>query len=154
MPFAAGRTIAFPALSRNRTDARVQVVAPDTFPGPDLSRAEVDLLLDHLNWGCLSLICEAEGLRYPFVFGLERRSGKLPIAHLIYCRSISDLVRFAGPVGRFLLRRGYPVIKFHSDGPTRGIAGRHFGGAPKFRKGGVSVWPGDVAYSEQALFGY
>jgi hypothetical protein len=153
-PFAAGRVIAFPALSRHRSDGRVDVVAPGISPGRDLEQSEIDVLVDHGSYGCLSLICHDNGQRYPFVFGLDRRSLRLPVAHLVYCRSMADLIRLAKPIGRFLLRRGYRMIKFHADGPTPGIPGHYFGGKPKFRKGGESVWAGDVAYSEQVMFGY
>jgi len=153
-PFAAGRIIALPALSRSRTDARVEVVAPGISPGLDLDQSEIDLMVDHLGYGCLSLNCEDGGRRFPFVFGLDRRNAWLPVAHLVYCRSINDLIRLAKPIGRCLLGRGYPLMKFHADGPTPGIPGRYFGGKPKFRKGGESIWPGDVAYSEQVMFGY
>ncbi len=154
VPFAAGRIISFPALSCNRTDGRVSVIGPGIAAGRDLDQSEVNVLLDHHGYGCLSLICDDDGERYPFVFGLDRRSGWVPVAHLVYCRNINDMICFANPIGRFLLRRGYPLVKFHAEGPTAGILGRYFGGKPKFRKGGESVWPGDVAYSEQVMFGY
>jgi hypothetical protein len=154
--FATGAMIAAPALSRSPSEARVYSVATSIRPGPDLTPAETEMLLDHQRYGCLSLICEVDDQRHPFVFGLDRRylGGLLGIAHVVFCRDLRDVVRFAGPVGRFLTRRGYPFIKFNSNGPMRGIVGIYFGGRPKYQKGADQMPLGDVAYSEQVMFGY
>jgi len=154
VPFATGRTIAIPALALSPTGARVQAFQQDVRPGQDLNQAEIDVLGHHANYGCLSMICEVDGERHPFVFGVDRRYRLMPIAHLVYCRNLREFVRLAGPLGRFLARRGCIVVKFNSNGPTRGIVGKHYPGGPKYRKGGDQIRPGDVAYSEQAMFGY
>jgi hypothetical protein len=152
--FAAGRTIAVPALNPSPPGVRVRAVEPSVRSGPDLDEAEIDVLRHHLGYGCLSLICELETKRHPFVFGTHLRYGFLPVAHLVYCRKLEDFLRFAGPIGRFLLRHGYPFLIFDSNGPIHGIVGRHFGNRPRYRKGGDQVRLGDVAYSEQVMFGY
>jgi hypothetical protein len=152
--FAAGRIIAAPALNRSLPGVRVRAVDPADRSGPDLDQAEIDLLRHHTSYGCLSLICEFDTERHPFVFGMHLRWGFLPLAHLVYCRKLSDFLRFAAPIGRFLLRNGYPFVIFDSNGPIRGVAGRYFGSRPRYRKGGDQVSLGDVAYSEQVIFGY
>jgi hypothetical protein len=152
--FAAGRTIAAPALNRSLPGVRVGAVEPSVRSGPDLDQTEIDVLRHHMGYGCLSLICELDTKRHPFVFGTDLRYGFLPVAHLVYCRKLEDFLRFAGPIGRFLLRHGYAFVIFDSNGPIRGIVGRHFGDRPRYRKGGDQVRLGDVAYSEQVIFGY
>jgi hypothetical protein len=152
--FAAGRTIAVPALNRSLPGVRVRAVGPSVLSGPDLDQTEIDVLRHHTGYGCLSLICELETKRHPFVFGTDLRYGFLPVAHLVYCRKLEDFLRLAGPIGWFLLQRGYPFVIFDSNGPIRGIVGRHFGDRPRYRKGGDQVRLGDVAYSEQVMFGY
>lgn len=151
MQFATGRTIAVPVISRSPSGARVQAVMPGIRPGPDLDQSEINLLIDHAGYGCLSLVCDVDDCRHPFVFRLERRYGFLPIAHLVYCRNIGDFIRFAGSLGRWLALRGCIFVNFLSSAPTRGIVGRHVDGRPKFRKGS-DIGVGDVAYSEEVMF--
>jgi hypothetical protein len=152
--FAAGRTLAVPALNRPLPGVRVRAVEPSVRCGPDLDQAELDVLRHHMNYGCLSLICQDNTERYPFVFGTQLRFGFVPVAHLVYCRQLEDFIRFAGSIGRFLAQRGYAFVIFDSDGPVRGITGRYFGDRPRYRKGGHQIRLGDVAYSEQVIFGY
>jgi hypothetical protein len=122
-------------------------------PGPDLSAAEVALLLDHAGWGCLSVVCTSEGQRAPFVFARRRRSGVIPFAYLLYCRDLDSFVRHAGPVGRFLAMRGMPLAVIDTDGPLQGIPGRYRRGYPKYYKGPDLPRPEDLAYTERAVFG-
>jgi hypothetical protein len=153
-PFATGRIIAIPALGRPQAGVTIRAVGPDLSPGADLDPAEIDILMDHHSYGCISLICEADGRRHPFVFGRHLRYGFFPVAYLVYCRDIAEFFRFAGPIGRFLARRGYAFVIFDATGPMRGIVGKYFGHRPRYRKGGDLVRLGDVAYSEQVMFGY
>ncbi len=147
-------TISIPALTRPPEAVHVKVIGSNTVPGPDLQNDELELLRRHEKYGCLSLICELPGERCPFVFGLQLRYSFVPVAHLVYCHDFGDFVRFAGAIGRFLLRRGYAFVIFDSNGPVQRIVGKHFGDRPRFRRGGDQVRLGDVAYSEQVLFGY
>ena len=152
--FASGRMIAAPAFNRRLPSVRVQSVDRLLQSGPDLAQREIDVLWHHVEYGCISLICDLDGNRHPFVFGTHLRYGFLPVAHLVYCRTVDDFIRFAGPIGRFLLQRGYAFVIFDSNGPVPGIVGRYFGNRPRYRKGGEEVRLGDVAYSEQVMFGY
>jgi hypothetical protein len=153
-PFAVGRVLSVPWLNRSLFRARVEEIPPGIQADRDLEQAEIDLLLRHKEYGCLSVICEFDGQRYPFVFGLEQRRRFLYLANLIYCRNPQEFVRFAGPVGRFLARRGYLFVEIHSNGRIPGLIGRYSNGRPKYRKGGDQIHPGDVAYSERVIFGY
>ena len=47
----------------------------------------------------------------------------LPCAQLIYCNDIGDFVRFAGPIGRYLARRGKPLVILNSNGQIPGLLG-------------------------------
>ena len=40
----------------------------------------------------------------------------IPCAQLIYCRDLADFSRFAGPIGRYLARRGVPIAIIDSNG--------------------------------------
>lgn len=113
------------------------------------------LLADHAGYGCISLICSAGGRTYPFVF-LKRRIPKtiLSCAELIYCADITEFIRFARPLGRYLLREGLPVVMVGANGPLDGLPGLYFDGRlPKYFRGPEPPRIGDLAYSEEVLFG-
>jgi hypothetical protein len=153
--FVTGRTIAVPMFSRVLPGAHVAITRSDNRLSQKLAPHEVGFLQHHEQYGCFSLICEFEGRHYPFVFGRQMRQRLVPVAHLVYCREFGNFVRFAGSIGRFLAKRGFAFVIFDSSGPTEGLLGKHFGGRPRYRKGGgVQVRQGDVAYSEQVIFGY
>ena len=62
--------------------------------------------------------------------------GFVPCAQLIYCRDVSDLVRFAGPVGRVLARHGRPLVLIDANGPISGLLGWFGRGRmPRYFKG-------------------
>jgi hypothetical protein len=152
-PFARGLFAAVPMLSKGRFRAQVQLVSRDVVAGADLTQHEITLLLDHAKYGCLSLICEANGKRYPFVFRLRHRYG-IPAAQLVYCRDVDEFVLLAAPLGRFLARRGYFVVTLYSNGPIPALIGYYRDNDPKYCKGKPAIRPGDLAYSELAIFGY
>ena len=73
---------------------------------------------------------------------------------MIYCADLGDLVRFAGPIGRYLARRGWPLVIIDANGPIAGLTGifRH-GSMAKYFKGPQRPRLGDLAYTEYALLG-
>jgi hypothetical protein len=152
-PFASGRVIAFPAFCRSRSKARVSVVEPGAAADAGLTTGEIDILLDHAGYGCLSLVCESKGTKHPFVFRLHHRQYGFPVARLVYCRDLDEFVQFAAPLGKFLARRGYVVVTVNSNGPVSGLIGYYKGNAPKYSKGIPEMRLGDVAYSELGMFG-
>lgn len=151
--YCNGRFVAFPALSVGSHAACVRMVAPDIAPGEDLSAFEVQLLLDHQNYGCISVTCSLADRRHPFVFLPCWKAHLAPFAYLAYCRDLDDFVRFAGPLGRFLAWRGFPVVVLDANGPIKGLVGRYCDGAPKYFRGPDKPRLGDLAYSERVMFG-
>jgi hypothetical protein len=150
--YCSGRFLAVPSLSRPLWGARARVVTLATRAEEDLLSSEIDLLLKHAAYGCISATCNSANRSHPFVF-LPRREAGVPFAYLAYCRQLDEFVRFAGPLGRFLARRGFPLVAFDSNGPIKGLVGRYFDGAPKFFKGPDQPRLGDIAYSERVMFG-
>jgi hypothetical protein len=150
--YCAGRFVSIPALCASY-GSHVKAVAPDTRPDDDLPSSEIELLLAHANYGCISLICTSENRRHPFVFMTRRKFGVVPYAYLAYCRDLEDFVRFAGPLGRFLARRGFPLVVLDSNGPIRGLIGTYSVGSPKYFKGPDQPRIGDLSYSERVMFG-
>jgi hypothetical protein len=149
--YCRGRFLAVPALSASVPGVRVQIAAPDILTGDDLSPSDTQLLLDHQNYGCISVICSATDRRHPFVFQPHRKAG-LPFAFLVYCRDLEHFVHLAGPLGRFLGLRGIPLIIADANGPIAGLVGRYCDGFPKYFRGPNQPRLGDWAYSERVLF--
>ena len=152
--YCTGRFVCVPALCPRSYGSRVKEVTLEICPDEDLPSSEIELLLTHANYGCMSLICSSANRRHPFVFMLKpSRRFSFSFAHLAYCRDLADFVRFAGPLGRFLARRGHPLVVLDSNGPLRGIIGRYSAAFPKYFKGPDRPRLGDLAYSEQVMFG-
>ena len=151
--FCRGRVTAVPALSPGGGRARIEAVAADGPSDCNLPKFEAALLQAHAGYGCLSLICRIDGEIHPFVFARRRKFGVVPFAFLIYCRSLDSFVRFAGPLGRFLMGRGVPLTVVDANEPIRGLVGRYSTANPKYFRGPHPPRLGDLSYSERAMFG-
>lgn len=153
--YSQGVFLAVPALGGWSSDARVTAAPADLSPGEGLLAGEVELLRKHVGYGCLSLICSAEGGRHPFIFVRRLRFGWVPYAHLVYCRAVDEFVRFSGPLGRFLAWRGVPLVALDANGPVAGLFGRYAETAsPRCFRGPDQPRLGDLAFSERAMFGF
>jgi hypothetical protein len=121
----------------------------------NLTQVEQRVLEDHDRFGCISICCQSSGQTHPFVFRRRRFNRfPLPCAELIYSRGTDDLIRFKGAIGKFLARRGMFWILVGANGPVDGLIGRYFPDKlPIYSKGPAPPRPGDLAYTEAALFG-
>ncbi len=150
--YSDGQFACLPALSLRSAGARVRryVIGERGFEPP------LGGLLDaHTRMGLLVLVCEHAGERAVFAFlprevrGVGRR-----VAQLAYCADSSSFTRFAGPLGRWLLAQGLPVVILDARGPVRGLVGRFFKDrAPKYFRGAHAPRLNDLAYTEAVLFG-
>jgi hypothetical protein len=147
--YCNGIFFSLPALAERRP---AEVLPFDGRPSNQLSSFENRLLAEHAAYGCVVLICRAEGSCFPFVFATTRVC-RLPAAYLCYCRDVADFVRFAAPIGRFLARQGHPLVIVDANGPVAGLVGKYYDGWPKFFKGPNQPRIGDLAYTERPLFG-
>ena len=149
-----GQVLLVPALSSPRPNVRVSVFSVDHAAAARLSENERRILADHSTLGCIALVCSTDDAVSPFVF--QRRTlvrGLWSCPQLIYCRSMDELVHFAGPLGRFLLFRQGPLLIVDANGPIRGLLGRYFPEqSPKYFKGPISPYIGDLSYTELAIF--
>jgi hypothetical protein len=152
--FCTGTFVAIPALVPKLGGAKFRKFDGSLHDTDRLSRYDFDLLRDHRNYGCLSLVCETRDGAYPLV--LRRRNIKghlLPAAQLIYCPAESALCHVAGPLGRYLLRRGIPLLLIGATGSLP-LPGKYFRDKwPMYYQGSDRPWAGDMAYTETALFG-
>jgi hypothetical protein len=121
----------------------------------DRGLADYDLLAAHAQAGCLALICETVDGPEPFVF-LIRRIARLPFvaAQLIYARDSDCFAACAGPLGRFLLMRGAPLVICDAPAPISGLAGVWFKNrGPRYFKGPQRPRLNDLAFTEMVVFG-
>jgi hypothetical protein len=149
---AEGVFFSVPAFCRSLPRCRIREVN-GAFLDDRLDQSESDLLVAHANYGrCISVICEHDDAVYPFVFAVHRRYG-IAFAFLVYSRNQTDFVRFAGALGRFLIKRRIPVVVLDADSRIGDLPGRHSAQGFKYWLGKEAPRRGDLAYTEIAMFG-
>lgn len=152
--YSDGVFVAVPALNGLFGNPGVTILDARTRPAVAFDPREQDILLQHADLGCISLWCATSERAYPFVFRPRRVKKLLPCAQLIYCRDVDDFVRFAGPLGRRLLRYGRPLVIIDANAPMRGLVGLYRrGNMPRYFKGRQKPRLGDLAYTEYAVLG-
>jgi hypothetical protein len=152
--YASGLFIAAPALQWRPSHTAAAIVPSGRVPDAPHEAFEHKLLTDHAGYGCISFWGLTAERAYPFVFRRRIAKGVLPCAQLIYCRDISDIAKFAGPIGRYLVRHGCPLVVIDANGRVPGLIGAYVDGLmPKYFKGPRRPRLGDLAYTEAALFG-
>lgn len=152
--YCDGIFIALPALHGLFGGPKIGVFSSSRRPDVSFDPADQDILQEHAALGCVSLWCATAERAYPFVFRPRVVRGGIPCAQLIYCRDIAELVRFAGPIGRVLLRHGRPFVIVDANAPIPGLFGWYSrGNMPKYFKGPQRPRLGDLAYTENALLG-
>ncbi len=151
--YSNGVFVAIPVLQRCGVDD-LRLLAADQVPDAPHEPFERDLLVEHASYGCIAFWAVTRERAHPFVLRPRIVKSVVPCAQLIYCRDVADLVRFAGPIGRFLAWRRRPVVVVDANGPIEGLVGRYFDNTmPKFYRGPVCPRLGDLAFTETALFG-
>jgi hypothetical protein len=151
--YARGVFVAVPAMQIFVRAPRTRILPADATPRASFTAYERQVLLDHAGYGCAAIWCETEERAYPFVFRLRTLKG-IPCAQLIYCRDVEDCARFAGPLGRYLARRGRPFLLIDANGPIPGLVGKYFDQTmPRYFRGPQPPRRGDLAYTEIAMFG-
>ncbi|MGO8798813.1 MAG: hypothetical protein ACLQE9_04855 [Roseiarcus sp.] len=153
--FCDGQVVFAPILSARRPGVRVVAFAEDAPEAALLSQGERAILCEHAALGCRALVCVKDGAAYPFV--LQRRAAfhrLVPCQQLIYCRSMEEFVFFAGPIGRYLLMRAWPIFVADASGPVPGLIGKYLAErGPKYFKGQAPPALGDLSYTELAILG-
>jgi hypothetical protein len=121
--YCDGIFIAVPMLKGLFGGPAVEVFDAQRRPEVAFDPSDREVLLEHAAHGCISLWCATRERAYPFVFRPRLVKVGVPCAQLIYCRDVGDFVRFAGPVGRVLARRGRPFVIIDANGPIPGLIG-------------------------------
>jgi len=147
--YSQGQFAAVPALKLGG-EGRVRPLG-----GADRGLPDYALLAAHAEADCLALICETAAGPEPFVF-LPRRISRLPFAaaQLVYARDTDRFAACAGPLGRFLLTRGAPLVICDAPAPISGLAGVWFRDrGPRYFKGPQRPRLNDLAFTEMVVFG-
>jgi hypothetical protein len=133
---------------------RAKVLDARQQPTVAFDPGEHKILLEHAALGCVSLWCVTSERAYPFVFRQRVVEAIVPCVQMVYCRDITDFVRFAGPIGRFFALHGRLFVLVDANGPVPGLVGRFFPGKmPKYFKGPQRPRLGDLAYTEIPVLG-
>jgi len=150
--FCNGTFAAIPVLAAGTGKTRIRRVVEAIHPERFVPAGDLQVLRDHESFGCLSLWCETQDNGHAFIF--RRRFRKhVPVAQLVYCASLDDLVRLARPIGKYLALRGMPLLLIPANGPIPKLVGKFFGGKPMYYFGPEPPQLGDLAYTEVAMFG-
>jgi hypothetical protein len=149
--YVSGQFISVSALQFASGDNQAKVVGVDDIPTAPFAPFERDLLLAHARYGCICFWCVTSARAYPFIFRPYRF---IPAAQLIYCSDIEHFVRFRGPIGRFLARRGTFIVRIDSNGPIPGLVGMFWEGRGCRYYKGPKPRIGDLAYTDLAMCGW
>jgi hypothetical protein len=151
--YSDGQFVTVAALARPPTVPGIRLLDGCRVPDVAFEAAELELLRAHASYGCIALWCMTPERAAPFVFRPRMVNGVLACTELIYCRDLGEFVRFARPLGRFLLKRARPFVIVDATGPIEGLAGFFFRGKrPKYFRG-TRPRLGDLAYTEIPMFG-
>jgi hypothetical protein len=151
--FCNGVFAAVPALAAETGKTKIIRVVNTMHPEKFLPVGVLRLLQDHESFGCLSLWCETQDGGVPFIFRRRFMKQMVPSAQLIYCPAVDELIRFGGPIGRFLALRGMPFMTVPANGPIPGLLGKYFDDRPIYYLGPDRPRLGDLTYTEMAMFG-
>ncbi|WP_292424885.1 hypothetical protein [Mesorhizobium sp.] len=154
-PFTTGQFAFLPAFGSAQRSCRVLEARPDLAEMAMLSDSERYILSEHSALGCRSLICICDGAAFPFVL-MPRRilRGLIPSYQIVYCRSLADLSRCAGAMGRFLLRSGILFCVVDARGPIAGLFGWYRANSGlKYFRGPKPPSLGDLSFTELVMFG-
>lgn len=155
--YCRGVFFSLPVLSRRGRGMRVEAMSPDMASIPGLSDDEQAMLNRHAGYGCLSLVCRTAQDAVPFIFfPLRKRRGIIPLPglQLGFCRDVSDFVRCAGAIGRYLPWRSLPIVILGANGAVAGLVGVYSDArGRKYFKGPQRPRLGDLADTELAIFG-
>jgi hypothetical protein len=155
--YCNGLFFSVPALSRVTSGTTVETILPDTQAIDGLPPGEVELLTRHARYGCLSLVCRIGSEAFPFILmPLRIRRGWIapPAMQLIYCRDVASYVRFAGAIGRALIRHRKISVIFDANGRVPGLAGIYSTArGRKYFKGPHQPRLADLTDTELVLYG-
>ena len=148
--YCRGQIYALPVLRRAVSPAQIELF-DDAMASPDVPDREI--LKQYSATGSVSLFLRYHDESYPFVFQRQYVKRAVPIYRLAYCRDIEEFIRFAGNLGRFLLKRGSILVQLDANAPIPALVGWYTERrGRKFAKGPHPPRLGDLSSAETAFF--
>lgn len=133
---------------------RKRFVPSDQARSAGLAEPVARILADHAKFGCFAFCLETSTKLIPLIF-LRRRVKSIPVAQLIYCESLDELISNGLAVSAWFAARGYPAMLVDTNGPVAGLLGKYFPGrAGKFFKGPAPRLDVEHTYTEMVYFGF
>jgi hypothetical protein len=149
----AGQVIGVGTRQSSSTPRRVIPLKDAQFAG--LSAEKLELLQYHQDRGCIVFCLELADRLAPLIFLPRRVARGIPVAQLIYCELLSDIIDHSRLIYLSLLARGWATLLVDASGPIPGILGRYFPGkAAKYYKGALPLYAVDHTYSEMIYIGF
>jgi hypothetical protein len=149
----AGQIIAI-GVARSR-GARRSIVPLSDAERSGLSPERAAMMRDHQARGCLTFCLESNDRLAPFMFLPRRVKPGIPVAQLIYCELLSDLIDNSRTITLEVLKRGFAAMLVDASGPIEGLMGRYFPArAAKYYKGPMPLYAIDHSYSEMIYIGF
>ncbi len=152
--FVGGQMLCLPALSLRGGFRSVRRVDASGRGAEDLTPYEAELLARHAGDGCFALVCTDGAKAAPFVFARTHvLQGRVPAAHLLWCRDLEAFTRCASALGRWLLLHGMPAVVIDTDAKLSLVGSLRESRSQKFFRGPKRPRLGDLADTELAIFG-
>ena len=149
----AGQIIAV-GVARSRGARRI-IVPLNDLERAGLSPERAAMIRDHQALGCLTFCLEGNDRLAPFIFLPRRVKPGIPVAQLIYCEYLTDLIDNSRIITLEVLKRGFAALLIDASGPIEGFIGRYFPArAAKFYKGPMPLYAIDHSYSEMIYIGF
>lgn len=149
-----GLFFSVPLLSKPAADRPVRVVDANVQPDVPFDLHERDLLLEHVEYGCVGLWCITRERAYPFLFRPRPTRKLVPCVQLVFCHHLDSFVRYAFPIGVHLAQRLQLIVSLDANGDVSGLIGKYRPGRmPKYFYGPDPPRLGDLAYTETSMFG-
>ena len=123
--YCRGLLFSVPALSRGEQDMTVEVVAAAKRGPSSDYRTESEKLRREAEYGNLSLVCHTAKGHFPS-FSTLAEAPRVYSDACLAARLLPQcfgLYSLRGPIGRYLLRRGKPVVIVDANGPIAGLVG-------------------------------
>jgi hypothetical protein len=118
-----------------------------------LSPERFEMMRYHEARGCLVFCVEETDRVAPFMFKARPLRAGVPLAQLIYCERLGDLIDNSRAITLELWKRGCVGLLVDASAPIEGLKGRFFPGLePKYYKGPAPIYAIDHSYSELVYF--
>jgi hypothetical protein len=134
--------------------ARRRILSLSEAERAGLAPVRAKMMRDHQACGCLIFCIEENDRLAPIMLLPRRVRPGIPVAQLIYCERLSDLVDNSWAITLEVLKRGFAALLVDTSGPIEGFRGRYFPGrAAKYYKGPAPPFAVDHSYSEMIYIG-